>query len=63
MEKRLRLARQTFRKTGAVIGAGSVVPKDIPAGVIAVDDPCKALHPIGPEDRVYYYKERKFSNL
>ncbi|MHB9290939.1 galactoside O-acetyltransferase [Hollandina sp. SP2] len=48
---------------GAVIGAGSVVTKDIPANVIAVGNPCKVLRPIGPEDKLYYYKERKFSDL
>ncbi|MET0466451.1 MAG: sugar O-acetyltransferase [Chitinophagaceae bacterium] len=30
----------------AVIGAGSVVTKDIPANVIAVGNPCKVLKPI-----------------
>jgi galactoside O-acetyltransferase len=48
---------------GAVIGAGSVVTKDIPSSVIAVGNPCKVLRPIGPEDKVYYYKDRKFSEL
>jgi galactoside O-acetyltransferase len=48
---------------GAVIGAGSVVTKDIPANVIAVGNPCKVLRSIGPEDKIYYYKERKFSDL
>jgi galactoside O-acetyltransferase len=48
---------------GAVIGAGSVVTKDIPANVIAVGNPCKVLRPVGPEDKIYYYKERKFSDL
>jgi galactoside O-acetyltransferase len=48
---------------GAVIGAGSVVTKDIPANVIAVGNPCQVLRPIGPEDKIYYYKERTFSDL
>lgn len=30
----------------AVIGAGSVVTKDIPAGVVAAGNPCKVLKPI-----------------
>jgi len=33
-----------------VIGAGSVVTKDIPAGVIAVGNPCKTLKEIGEAD-------------
>lgn len=43
----------------SVIGAGSVVTKDIPANVIAVGNPCKVLRPIGERDRVYYFKEHK----
>jgi galactoside O-acetyltransferase len=48
---------------GTVIGAGSVVTKDIPPNVIAVGNPCKVLRPLAPEDKLYYYKERKFSDL
>lgn len=33
----------------SVIGAGSVVTKDIPANVVAVGVPCRVLHPIQPE--------------
>jgi len=43
----------------SVIGAGSVVNKDIPANVVAVGNPCKVLREIGEKDRVYYYKDRK----
>ena len=42
-----------------VIGAGSVVTKDIPANVIAVGNPCKVLRPIGEHDRQYYFKDRE----
>ena len=35
---------------GSIIGAGSVVTKNIPAGVIAVGNPCKVLRPITEED-------------
>ena len=42
-----------------VIGAGSVVTKDIPSGVIAVGNPCRVLREIGQKDREYYFKERK----
>lgn len=46
---------------GTVIGAGSVVTKDIPANVVAVGNPCRVLRPIGERDREYYFKERKIS--
>ena len=37
---------------GAVIGAGSVVTSNIPAGVIAVGNPCRVLREITDADRV-----------
>ena len=42
-----------------VIGAGSVVTKDIPAHVVAVGNPCRVLREVGEQDREYYYKDRK----
>lgn len=42
-----------------VIGAGSVVTKDIPSNVVAVGNPCKVLRPISEHDKEYYYKDRK----
>ena len=39
---------------GAVIGAGSVVTRDIPAGVIAVGNPCRPLREITDADRVLH---------
>lgn len=42
----------------SIIGAGSVVTKDIPANVVAVGNPCRVLRPIGPRDREYYYRDR-----
>ena len=42
-----------------VIGAGSIVTKDIPANVVAVGNPCRVLRTIGEKDREYYYKDRK----
>lgn len=42
-----------------VIGAGSVVTKDIPANVVAVGNPCRVLREIGERDREYYFKDRK----
>jgi maltose O-acetyltransferase len=35
-----------------VIGAGSVVTRDIPAGVVAVGSPCRVLRKITEADRV-----------
>ena len=35
---------------GSVIGAGSVVTRDIPAGVVAAGVPCRVLRPVGPDD-------------
>lgn len=37
-----------------VIGAGSVVTKDIPSGVVAVGVPCRVLRAISEEDRRTY---------
>ncbi len=37
---------------GTVIGAGSVVTRDIPAGVVAAGNPCRVIRPIGPGDRI-----------
>ncbi|WNS41301.1 DapH/DapD/GlmU-related protein [Paenibacillus sp. MMS20-IR301] len=42
----------------SVIGAGSVVTKDIPANSLAVGNPCKVMRMIDEHDRKYYYKDR-----
>lgn len=42
-----------------VIGAGSVVTKDIPANVVAVGNPCKVMREISEKDKNYYYRDRK----
>lgn len=47
----------------SVIGAGSVVTKDIPADVVAVGNPCKILRPITEKDRKYYAKNRVIEEL
>lgn len=44
---------------GSVIGAGSVVTKDIPAGVVAVGSPCRVLRPISERDYEYYWRDRR----
>lgn len=43
----------------SVIGAGSIVTKDIPANVIAVGNPCKVIREINDRDKEYYFKDRK----
>ncbi len=42
-----------------VIGAGSVVTKDIPAWTVAAGNPCKVPRKITEADRRYYYKDRQ----
>lgn len=44
----------------SVIGAGSVVTKDIPANVVAFGTPCKVYREINEHDDVYYFKDRRF---
>lgn len=43
----------------SVIGAGSVVTKDIPANVVAVGNPCRVLRKIGEKDKTYFFKNKK----
>ncbi len=45
-----------------VIGAGSVVTKDIPSNVVAVGNPCKVMREISDHDREFYFKNKKISN-
>ena len=40
-----------------VIGAGSVVTKDIPDWSIAAGNPCKVIRPITDDDKRYLYKK------
>ena len=35
-----------------VVGAGSVVTKDLPSNVIAVGNPCRVLRPLTEADRI-----------
>ena len=40
-----------------VIGAGSVVTKDIPANVVAAGNPCRVIRPITEEDTKYWNEQ------
>lgn len=42
-----------------VIGAGSIVTKDIPSNVVAVGNPCKVLREINEHDKEYYFRNKK----
>lgn len=46
--------------SNTVIGAGSVVTKDIPDWAIAAGNPCRVIRKITEADRKYYYKDREF---
>lgn len=41
-----------------VVGAGSIVTKDLPSNVVAVGNPCRILREVGEKDRAYYYRDR-----
>lgn len=45
----------------SVIGAGSIVTKDIPSNVVAAGNPCRVLREINEHDREYYFKNRKIT--
>lgn len=42
-----------------VVGAGSIVTKDLPSNVIAVGNPCKILRETNDHDKEFYFKDRK----
>lgn len=44
----------------SVIGAGSVVSRDIPANVVAFGSPCKVYREIGEHDREYFFRDRPY---
>lgn len=46
--------------SGSVIGAGSVVTKDVPENVIAAGNPCRVMREITDEDFKYYFRDREF---
>lgn len=41
---------------GSVIGAGSIVTKDIPPRVVAAGNPCKVIRPIDENDKLGFVK-------
>ncbi|MDE6912079.1 MAG: sugar O-acetyltransferase, partial [Lachnospiraceae bacterium] len=45
-----------------VIGAGSIVTKDIPSNVVAVGNPCRVMREVGERDRKYYFKGREINH-
>lgn len=47
----------------SIIGAGSVVTRDIPENVIAFGNPCRVQREIGPRDREYYFRDMKVDFL
>lgn len=46
--------------SNCVIGAGSVVTKDIPAWSVAAGNPCRVLRKITDEDKKFYFRDREF---
>ena len=42
-----------------VIGAGSVVTKDVPSDVVAFGNPCRLIRDISVRDDIYYFRENK----
>ncbi len=44
----------------SVIGAGSIVTRDIPAGVVAFGAPCRVYREIGERDDEYYFRDHRF---
>ncbi len=44
--------------SNTVIGAESVVNRDIPDGVVAVGNPCRVLRKITEEDKTKYWRDQ-----
>lgn len=45
-----------------VIGAGSVVIRDIPDNSVAVGNPCRVLRQVNAHDKEFYFKNKRFSD-
>ena len=46
-----------------VIGAGSVVTRDMPANVLAVGNPCRVLRELGSRNREFYWRDRQIDSV
>lgn len=44
-----------------VIGAGSVVTRDIPSGAVALGAPCRVVREISDHDRYFYWGDRRLN--
>jgi acetyltransferase-like isoleucine patch superfamily enzyme len=44
----------------SIIGAGSVITKDIPENVVAAGNPCQVIRPIRTEDQEWIKKDKLF---
>jgi len=42
-----------------VVGAGSIVTKNLPDNVVAVGNPCQVMRQVSDHDRQYYFKDRR----
>ena len=42
-----------------VVGAGSIVTKDLPDNVVAVGNPCRVLREVNEQDYEFYFKNRR----
>lgn len=42
-----------------VVGAGSVVTRDLPANVLAMGTPCVVVRELGEQDKRFYHRERE----
>ena len=45
-----------------VVGAGSVVTRDLPDNVVAVGNPCRILREVNDHDRAYYFKNQRLED-
>jgi len=43
----------------SIIGAGSVVTRDIPDNVLAVGNPCRVVRELGEHDREYFFRDER----